>query len=86
MSEATATKKKELYEHRRFVFMTLDPVHIGAGGYRLGRVDNTITREPGTNLPKIPGTSLAGAARSYAAISGPAIATTTPCCRLAARR
>lgn len=66
MNEATATKK--LYEHRRFVFMTLDPVHIGAGGYRLGRVDNTITREPGTNLPKIPGTSLAGAARSYAAL------------------
>jgi CRISPR-associated protein Cmr4 len=66
MNEATATKK--LYEHRRFVFMTLDPVHIGAGGYRLGRVDNTITREPGTNLPKIPGTSLAGAARSYAAM------------------
>jgi CRISPR-associated protein Cmr4 len=66
MSEATATKK--LYEQRRFVFMTLDPVHIGAGGYRLGRVDNTITREPGTNLPKIPGTSLAGAARSYAAM------------------
>jgi CRISPR-associated protein Cmr4 len=27
----------------------------------------TICREPGTNLPKIPGTSLAGAARSYAA-------------------
>jgi len=68
MSEATATKKKALYEQRRFVFMTLDPVHIGAGGYRLGRVDNTITREPGTNLPKIPGTSLAGAARSYAAM------------------
>lgn len=68
MSETTATEKKALYEHRRFVFMTLDPVHIGAGGYRLGRVDNTITREPGTNLPKIPGTSLAGAARSYAAM------------------
>jgi CRISPR-associated protein Cmr4 len=29
----------------------------------------TIAREPGTNLPKIPGTSLAGAARSYAAMS-----------------
>lgn len=48
--------------------MTLDPVHIGTGGYRLGRVDNTIVREPGTNLPKIPGTSLMGAARSYAAM------------------
>jgi CRISPR-associated protein Cmr4 len=28
----------------------------------------TIIREPGTNLPKVPGTSLAGAARSYAAM------------------
>jgi CRISPR-associated protein Cmr4 len=58
----------KLYTHQRFVFMTLDPVHIGAGGYRLGRVDNTIVREPGTNLPKIPGTSLMGVARSYAAM------------------
>lgn len=51
----------------RCYFMTLDPVHIGTGDYRLGRVDNTIVREPGSNLPKIPGTSLCGAARSYAA-------------------
>ncbi len=65
MSETTNT---QIYQQRRFVFMTLDPVHIGAGGYRLGRVDNTIIREPGTNLPKIPGTSLMGAARSYAAM------------------
>jgi CRISPR-associated protein Cmr4 len=48
--------------------MTLDPVHIGTGGYRLGRVDLSIAREPGTKLPKIPGTSLSGAARSYAAM------------------
>jgi CRISPR-associated protein Cmr4 len=72
MSEANKTQNGEgkppLYEQRRFVFMTIDPVHISAGGYRLGRVDNTITREPGTNLPKIPGTSLMGAARSYAAM------------------
>ncbi len=47
--------------------MTLDPVHIGTGGYRLGRVDNSIAREPGTKLPKIPGTSLNGAIRTYAA-------------------
>jgi CRISPR-associated protein Cmr4 len=47
--------------------MTLDPVHIGTGGYRLGRVDNSIVREPGTKIPKIPGTSLHGAARTYAA-------------------
>jgi CRISPR-associated protein Cmr4 len=59
---------RSLYTQQRMLFMTLDPVHIGAGGYRLGRVDMTIAREPGTNLPKIPGTSLAGAARSYAAM------------------
>ncbi len=55
------------YAHRRYLLMTLDPTHIGAGGYRIGRVDNSIVREPGTNLPKIPGTSLSGAIRSYAA-------------------
>ena len=62
------SEDKKLYTHQRFVFMAFDPVHIGTGGYRLGRVDNTIVREPGTNLPKIPGTSLAGAARNYAAM------------------
>jgi CRISPR-associated protein Cmr4 len=55
------------YAHRRYLLLTLDPVHPGAGGYRLGRVDNSIAREPGTRLPKIPGSSLHGAARSYAA-------------------
>ncbi len=56
-----------MYTLQRFIIMTLDPVHIGVGGYRLGRVDNSIAREPGTNLPIIPGTSFSGAARSYAA-------------------
>ncbi|RME12887.1 MAG: type III-B CRISPR module RAMP protein Cmr4 [Ardenticatenia bacterium] len=51
----------------RFFLMTIDPVHIGTGGTRLGRVDLSIVREPGTNLPKIPGTSFSGAIRSYAA-------------------
>ena len=55
------------YKRQRYLFMTLDPVHIGTGGYRLGRVDNSIVREPGTKIPKIPGTSLHGAARAYAA-------------------
>ena len=54
----------EKYGH---FLMTVDPVHIGTGGYRLGRVDNSIIREPGTNLPKIPGTALHGAIRHYAA-------------------
>lgn len=55
------------YLYQRYWLMTLDPVHPGTGGYRLGRVDNSIAREPGTRLPKIPGSSLHGAARSYAA-------------------
>jgi CRISPR-associated protein Cmr4 len=54
------------YKRQRYLFMVTDPVHIGTGGYRLGRVDNSIVREPGTRVPKIPGTSLHGAARAYA--------------------
>lgn len=57
-----------VYEQWRFVFLTLDPIHVGTGDFRLGRVDMPVVREPGTNLPKIPGTTLAGAARSYAAM------------------
>jgi CRISPR-associated protein Cmr4 len=51
----------------RYLLIATDPVHIGTGGYRLGRVDNSIVREPSTRLPKIPGTSLHGAIRAYAA-------------------
>jgi CRISPR-associated protein Cmr4 len=42
-----------------------DPVYIGTGGYTIGRVDNTIVRDPITKIPKIPGTSLAGTWRYY---------------------
>lgn len=52
---------------RTYLFFCTDPVHVGTGGYRLGRVDNSMVREPGTNVPKVPGTSLHGAARAYAA-------------------
>lgn len=55
------------FRRRRYLLMTIDPVHIGTGGYRLGRVDNSIVREPGTRVPKIPGTSLSGAIRHYTA-------------------
>ncbi len=51
----------------QYFIMSLDPVHIGTGGYSLGRVDNAIVREPSNNLPKIPGTSLHGAIRTAAA-------------------
>ena len=53
---------------RRVYARALDPVHIGAGGYRLGRVDNTIVRDPATDVPKIPGTSIAGVIRAFAEI------------------
>jgi CRISPR-associated protein Cmr4 len=59
--------ESQRYQRRTYLFMCTDPVHVGTGGYRLGRVDNSIAREPGTNVPKIPGTSLHGAARAYAA-------------------
>ncbi|ACR79380.1 type III-B CRISPR module RAMP protein Cmr4 [Kosmotoga olearia] len=58
----------ELYKKKKFIFMTLDPIHIGTGGANLGIVDNTIVREAGSNLPIIPGTSLSGAAKMYAAM------------------
>ncbi len=47
----------------------LDPTHIGAGGYRMGRVDLTILRDAGTHLPKVPGSSINGATRSAAIYS-----------------
>ncbi len=42
-----------------------DPIYIGTGGYTIGRVDNTIVRDPITNVPKIPGSSLAGTWRYF---------------------
>jgi len=59
----------EPFVKKTYYGITLDPVHVGTGGYRLGRVDNTITREPGTNLPKIPGSSIAGVTRAYTAMA-----------------
>lgn len=56
------------YETKTYYTIALDPIHIGTGGARLGRVDLPIMREPGTNLPKIPGTSLNGPARAYTAL------------------
>ncbi|HOI25572.1 MAG TPA: type III-B CRISPR module RAMP protein Cmr4 [Caldisericia bacterium] len=56
-------------ECHTFFFMSLDPIHIGSGGAQLGRVDNTIIRDPGTNLPKIPGSSFSGVIRYFASIA-----------------
>lgn len=51
-----------------FAGMAIDPIHVGTGGARLGRVDNTIVRDPVTRIPKIPGSSLAGVMRAYTAM------------------
>lgn len=61
-------EKKKSYETFGFAGMALDPIHVGTGGTRLGRVDNTIVRDPVTRIPKIPGSSLAGVMRAYTAM------------------
>ncbi|MEA2006294.1 MAG: type III-B CRISPR module RAMP protein Cmr4 [Acidobacteriota bacterium] len=59
---------ENMHESKKYYATALDPIHVGSGGSRLGRVDLPIIREPGTNLPKIPGTSLSGPARAYTAL------------------
>lgn len=48
---------------RTYLFQTLDPLHVGTGGTRLGRVDNTVARDPATRLPKVPGSGISGAVK-----------------------
>ncbi|MDE4543260.1 RAMP superfamily CRISPR-associated protein [Thermoanaerobacterium sp. R66] len=48
--------------------MAMDPIYVGTGGYTIGRVDNTIVRDPINRLPKIPGSSIAGTWRYYVAL------------------
>jgi len=57
------------YETYTVVGMAVDPIHVGTGGARLGRVDLSIVRDPVTKIPKIPGSSLAGVYRTYAAMA-----------------
>lgn len=57
-----------IFHSQRYYALALDPIHIGTGGYRLGRVDLSIIREPGDNMPKIPGSSLSGVTRAYTAM------------------
>ncbi|PTQ57292.1 MAG: CRISPR-associated RAMP Cmr4 [Candidatus Carbobacillus altaicus] len=49
--------------------LAIDPIHVGTGGSRLGSVDHTIVRDPISKIPKIPGSTLAGMIRSYAAMA-----------------
>ena len=57
MSDVTCTKP--------IFTIAIDPIYIGTGGYTIGRVDNTIIRDPITKIPKMPGSSLAGTWRYY---------------------
>ena len=65
MSDA---KENELVKKLEVYALATDPIYIGTGGYTIGRVDNTIVRDPITNVPKIPGSSLAGTWRYYVAL------------------
>lgn len=60
----------QIYKVRKYFALALDPIHVGTGGYRIGRVDSTIVREPATGIPKIPGTTIEGCCRSYAYLKG----------------
>lgn len=60
-------ENKGPYTQETHLGICLDPIHIGTGGYRLGRVDNTIARDPATNLPILFGSSIEGTARTYSA-------------------
>ncbi|MGE5488380.1 MAG: type III-B CRISPR module RAMP protein Cmr4 [bacterium] len=58
----------ESFKTHRITGMAVDPIHVGTGGGRLGRVDQSIVRDPVTRVPKIPGSSLAGVYRAYCAM------------------
>ena len=65
----TNKQSQSSFQVFRTLGLAIDPIHIGTGGARLGRVDNTIVRDPVTRIPKIPGSSLAGVHRAYAAMA-----------------
>jgi len=78
----TDMEKKKSFETFAFTGLALDPIHVGTGGTRLGRVDNTIVRDPVTRIPKIPGSSLAGVMRAYTAMKHE---TENPGCRISGK-
>ncbi|SNR89544.1 type III-B CRISPR module RAMP protein Cmr4 [Desulfurobacterium atlanticum] len=57
------------FKAKKYLAIAKEPVFVGTGGYRIGRVDNTIVRDPATNLPKIPGSTISGNARYYSWLS-----------------
>ena len=61
-------KNDGFVDEKQIFSIATDPIYIGTGGYTIGRVDNTIVRDPTTKIPKIPGSSLAGTWRYYVAL------------------
>ncbi len=59
----------KVYEQRRHWLWALDPLHVGSGKQQISRIDLPVVREEGTGLPVVPGTSLTGVCRAYAALS-----------------
>ena len=57
------------YEKKIYFAIAIDPIHIGTGGYTLGRVDNPTVRDF-DGVPKIPGTSIEGTCRTYEYFQG----------------
>jgi CRISPR-associated protein Cmr4 len=60
--------ENKFYRTQTYYALATDPIHVGTGSYRLAGVDLSIIRDPATRLPKIPGSSLSGVARSNAAM------------------
>ncbi len=56
-------------ELTKYLALCLDPVHIGTGGYRLGRVDMSIVREPATGIAENSGNILGGSCPSVRQVS-----------------
>jgi CRISPR-associated protein Cmr4 len=57
-----------MIQQNRYWLWALDPLHIGSGRQQISRIDLPCVREQGTGLPIIPGTSLSGVCRAYAAL------------------
>jgi len=52
------------YERKIYFGVAIDPIHVGTGGYTLGRVDNPTLRDF-DGIPKVPGASIEGVCRTF---------------------
>jgi len=59
---------EQAYRQKTYIGFALDPIHIGTGNDQLGRVDNPIIRDPVSNLPKLPASSISGVTKAYATL------------------